>query len=89
MSCLLPYVCWHQVLETVDCREGGLLGPMFRSPNGFGCGDTTQCLPFVGEEEEEEGRSGVREMKHLFLIAFLDANTACPLVRSSSGGWQT
>jgi hypothetical protein len=24
-------------------------------------------------------------MKHLFLIAFLDANTACPVVRSGVG----
>jgi len=44
-------------------------------------GDKAQCLAFG----EEEGRNRVREMKHLFLIAFLDANTACPVVRSGVG----
>lgn len=68
-----------------DCLEGGLLGPMLKSLSGVGCGDKTQYLPFV----EEEGSSRVREMKHLFLIAFLDANTACPLVRCASWGWET
>jgi hypothetical protein len=44
-------------------------------------GDKAQCLAFG----KEEGRNRVREMKHLFLIAFLDANTACPVVRSGVG----
>jgi len=54
----------------------------YSSRSGVGCGDKTQYLPFG-----EEGRNRVRETKHLFLIAFLDANTACPAVRRAPWGW--
>lgn len=66
-----------------DCLEGRLLRPILKTPQRrrMWRGDKAQCLA----SGEEEGRNRVREMKHLFLIAFLDANTACPVVRSGVG----